>query len=116
MPAPQSCLHVFLLLRTRPAWLALPRPERRSITGDILAQCQTFAPDTRFRFFDAEGFSATCTDILLLEAPDLRRYSFVIELLRDSRLFSTPYFDLVDIIPALEDGYLDYENQLETVA
>jgi len=112
----QSCLLIFLLLRSCPAWLALSRPERRTITADILGRCHAFAAGTRFRFFGTEGFSAACTDMLLLKAPNRRRYSFVIELLRSSRLFSKPYFDLVDILPALEDGHLDHENQLETVA
>jgi len=33
-----------------------------------------------------------------------------IERLRDSPLFAVPYFELIDILPALEDGYLDIEQ------
>lgn len=46
----------------------------------------------------------------MLQIKDIHRYGFAIERLRDSPLFAVPYFELVDILPALEDGYLDFEQ------
>lgn len=113
MTARTPQLYFFLMLRTRESWLALPRPERQRIASETLTACSTMAPDVSFRYFDAEAFSARCSDILMVSAPDITRYSFVIEQLRDSPIFSVPYFDLVDIIPALEEGYRHYEAFLE---
>ena len=49
-------------------------------------------------------------DVLMLQIKDIRRYGFAIERLGNSPLFAVPYFERVDIPPALEDGYLDIEQ------
>lgn len=105
----QSNFHVFMLIRALPAWLALPRTERARIASAALASAAAEA-DLRYRYFDAEAFSARCSDVLMLQIEDVRSYGFAIERLRDSPLFAEPYFELVDIVPALEDGYLDFEQ------
>lgn len=99
----------FLHLRALPAWLALPRETR----GEIAAKALDHAlPDNTFtlRFFDAEAFHGRISDVAMLTATDPRAYYFAIERLRDTPLFATPYFDLVDIIPAYENGFREFEN------
>lgn len=66
------------------------------------------------RYYDAEAFSAVCSDIMVFETEHLQDYTFLIEALRDSALFSRPYFRLKHIIPAVEDGFRDYEAHLDT--
>ncbi|WP_274609289.1 darcynin family protein [Mesorhizobium sp. L-8-3] len=46
----------------------------------------------------------------MFEADDLISFHFVMERLRDSAFFAEPYFELVQIIPAVEDGFRYFEN------
>lgn len=101
---------LFLLLKTQPAWLALPRQERNRIAGDAMSFALA-GQAVSLRHFDAEAFSGRCTDVAVLSALDLRACYTVIERLRDSPLFSVPYFEVVDIIPTLEDGFRAFEAE-----
>jgi len=101
---------LFLLLRTTPAWLALSRDERNNIAGQAMNLALS-GQAVSLRYFDAEAFSGRCTDLALLSAMDLRACYKVIERLRDSPLFSVPYFEVVDIIPTLEDGFRAFEAE-----
>lgn len=99
---------IFMLVRTTPAWLALPREKR----GEIAAAAFSSAlPDesVTMRYFDAEAFSGRCTDVVLFETENPAAYYFAIERLRDSALFSVPYFEVVDIIPTVEEGFRAFE-------
>lgn len=95
---------VFLLVRTTPAWLRLTRHERRTVaqtalekmTGDI-------------RHFDAEAFYGRATDLIMWQSVDMLSYHADIERLRDTALFAEPYFEIVDVIPAIEDGFRLFE-------
>jgi len=99
---------VFMLLKTRPDWLALNRTDRARIAGEAFASA---LPDdrVRLRYFDAEAFSGKCTDVAMFETDDLQAYYFAVERLRDTPLFSHPYFEVVEIIPAMEDGFRTFE-------
>ena len=45
----------------------------------------------------------------MFETQDPAAYYFAIERLRDSPLFTIPYFEVVDIVPTLEDGFQAFE-------
>ena len=99
---------IFLCLKALPQWLALGRKERNEISEQALANA--FGDEANsFRFFDAEAFSAHISDVAMIEASSPKEYYFAIERLRDSKLFSVPYFDLVEIIPSFENGYQAFE-------
>lgn len=102
-------LTLFLQLRALPAWLSLPRAERNRIGTDALGQA-LHGTGVTYRHFDAEAFSAQCSDIAMLEAADHVSLNRVMERLRDSAVFAQPYFELVSIIPAMEDGFRDFEQ------
>jgi transposase InsO family protein len=53
---------------------------------------------------------AVCSDISLFESDDLIAFYAVMERLRDSVLFAKPYFELVQIVPAIEEGFQHYEQ------
>ena len=108
MPSPNLHYGIFVLLRALPAWLALPRSERAKIGEAAFAEA--FASGTvRMRHFDAEAFSGRCSDIAFLETDTLSDYYFAMERLRDTPIFAHPYFELIDIVPAIEDGYRAFE-------
>ena len=99
---------IFVLLKTLPAWLSLPRPRRGEIAAAAIAEALKSEPVT-VRHFDAEAFTALCTDVAVFEAADLMAFYFVMERLRDSPLFTTPYFEIVGIVPGIENGFRRFE-------
>jgi len=99
---------IFMHLRTTPAWLRLPRAERARIAEAAFGPALHDMP-VRLRYFDAEAFSGRCTDVAMFETEDLQAYYFVVERLRDSPIFTTPYFEVVDVVTTIEDGYSAFE-------
>lgn len=110
MNRPLPPLTLFLHLRALPAWLALTRSERHRIGAEAIGEALAETGVT-YRHFDAEAFSAECSDIAMLEAADHARLNRVMERLRDSAVFTRPYFELVSIIPAMEDGFRQFEQE-----
>lgn len=102
-------LTFFMLLKALPAWLPLDREQRRAFRDEVLMPIFALHPATSLRYYDAEAFSGRCSDIAVFETTAVSDYYGLVEALRDSPFFSAPYFDLVDIIPALENGYRTYE-------
>lgn len=100
----------FLLLRATPAWLSLSRSQRRAVVADHLTPLLARTEDLRARHFDAEAFSAVCSDVMLIETSDPAHHYGFMERLRDSPLMTVPYFELVQIIPAIEDGFRMFEE------
>ncbi|MGZ9810270.1 darcynin family protein [Pseudoroseicyclus sp. H15] len=95
---------IFVTLLATPLWLKHSQEERDRIASDSLGQALVDDRVT-MRFFDAEAFCATCSDVAVFETTDMLAYYFVMERLRNSPLVSTPYFEIVSIIPALENGF-----------
>jgi len=100
---------IFVFLRALPAWLSLARDERR-IIGDAAMDSAIRDSGVTVRYFDAEAFAGFCSDISMFEAKDLRAFYAVMERLRDSPLFATPLFELVQIIPTVENGYRHFDQ------
>lgn len=101
---------IFVLLKTTIHWLKLERKVRNKIADDTFLD---IFKDTKIslRMFDAEAFTTSCTDIAMFQTEDLKQYYFMIERLRDSILITYPYFELVEIIPTIEDGFRQFESQ-----
>ena len=101
----------FLMLVATEHWLSLSRPERHRLSHEhVGASLQKF-PQLRLRYFDAEAFTADCSDLMMIQAGDLTAYYDFIETLRDSPMFTVPYFRVVRIIPTIEDGYRQFEDR-----
>jgi hypothetical protein len=108
--------YMFLvMLKVQPAWLALPRQARQvkeAAARALLAR----HPEVALRWFDAEAFSADCTDVLQVEVADPWAWYRCWEELRDSELFTVPYFVTVRIVAAVEDGYKRFEEEAGVAA
>lgn len=63
-----------------------------------------------FRFYDAEAFNARISDVLVITADSPQAYYFTIERLRDTPLIAERYFRIVEIVPAYENGFQEFEN------
>lgn len=102
----------FILLRATPAWLALSREQRRALADQHLGPIlQAHTGQLTMRYFDAEAFTAHCSDVMTTQTQDPKHHYFFMEQLRDSPLIHMPYFEVVQIIPTVEDGYKAYEAQ-----
>lgn len=104
---------VFVLLKTTVSWLRLSRDERNEIADKAL--CSVLVnTDVTLRMFDAEAFTTRCTDVAMFQAKDMQSFYFTIERLRDSVLITEPYFEMVEIIPTIEDGFKLFEDQAKS--
>ena len=103
---------IFMLLKATPAWLRLNRPERRAFLAEVVAPILAAHPATRMRYYDVEAFTGRCSDLAAFETEDLEDYSDLIDALRDTAFFNAPYYEVVDILPGIENGYRDYEARL----
>ena len=99
---------VLIQLTALPAWLALSREQRRAAGTRGLAVAHRH-PEVRLRWVDVEAFTGECSDVLIAETPDPRAWNHLFEALRDTELFTVPYFRLERILTGIVDGYLDYE-------
>ncbi len=100
---------IFILLQATEAWLRLPRTERDALARQHVITPLAKFPALRMRYFDAEAFSAACSDIMTIETENLTQYYDFIETLRDSPMINAPFFRMVQIIPAIEDGFREFE-------
>ena len=95
---------IFMQVKTTPAWLALTPEERFAFLGAVIEPVVGGVSDVTFRFFDSEFFSAQVTDVILWETRDLSAYRMIIEKLRETPFWDT-YFEVVQIIPSVENAY-----------
>lgn len=100
----------FALVRALPAWLALSREDRNKIWEKELGVVIEKYKQVSIRTFDAEAFSTRCSDIILFETSDIEAYYFLIEEIRDSRICTVPFFEFIDIIPTIEEGFKRFEE------
>ena len=95
---------IFMLVKTTKAWLAMNPPARFAFLGDVVVPILKAHPAVKLRFFDAEGFNARVTDVAVWETTDLSAYQKLVDRLRETP-FWDGYFEIVEIVPAVENGY-----------
>jgi hypothetical protein len=105
---------IFHQITFTPAWLALPRAQRRAVAETIAALVTDTQGTVCVRWFDAEAFSANPTDVLLVETNDLFAYYRFWERVRDSSLFTVPYVGDHKITMGIEQGHRMHEALDET--
>jgi hypothetical protein len=103
---------ILMLMDARKEWLSLSRTDRNAFNAKVLNPIfAQYADRVSMRLCDAEAFSGVCSDFAIFETEDLPAYYFLIEELRNTPLFSAPYFDIKHIIPGIEGGFVAFENQ-----
>ena len=104
---------VFWLVKTTPAWLALPpggEGGRFSFVEKTLKPVLTRHPGTALRFFDAEAYTSYCSDVMMWQVSSQSDYNAMVEELRET-LFWDHYFQVLHILPSIEDGYADHYKE-----
>ena len=103
----QATLTVLMLVKTTTEWLSIPALRRFELfqkqIGPILTK---HAERVSLRLYDMEFYSARVTDVWMWEAKDHHDYELVVEELRDTPFWDR-YFDIVEILPGVENMYLN---------
>lgn len=97
----------FMLVKTTVTWLRIPTKERFEFLETRISPILKKHPSVKMRFFDSEAFSGRFTDILMWEASEVKDYQFLVEELRETLFWGT-YFEIVEIVPAIENAYTLY--------
>ena len=100
---------VFMLLKATAAWLALSRDEPDAHYDSALMQVFNRFPAVRLRCFDASAFHGRCSDVLVWDTTDMAEYHEAVETLRAHPLLGQRYFEIVEVIPSIPDGWRDFE-------
>lgn len=104
-------LTVFMLVKTRPDWLAMPVEERfRQLRFHVEPLLKKHAESIRLRFYDTEFYSARVTDLWMWEAQSHHAWQLLAEDLRETP-FWDGYFDVVDILTGIENAYANNYNE-----
>jgi hypothetical protein len=103
---------ILVLMTSTKEWLALSRAQRRAFVAEELTPIfAKYAEVVKVRFLDAEAFTTRCSDVAIFETADLQAYYFLMEEIRDSKIFTVPYFLFNDIIPCAEGGFVQFEQE-----
>ncbi len=103
----------FVLMNATKEWLSLSRQARNDFVTTSLNPLFEKYSSVSVRFYDAEAFSTRCSDIAVFETDNVQEYYFLMDGIRDSKIFTVPYFQFVEIIPAIEGGFAEYEASLK---
>ena len=105
---------VLVLLNAKPHWLALTRDQRSEfVRKELVPILDRVSKKVAVSFFDSEYFHASISDFLILHTSELEGYKLFIELLRDTKVYSIPYFEIKDIIIGQENLFEDFNEQFK---
>lgn len=105
---------VLLLMNATPKWLSLTRQERSKFVEKELAPIFSQVSKTvNVRLFDSEYFHSSVSDFMIVSTRDLDDYKLLIELLRDTKVYGAPYFEIKDIIVGQENLFEDFNERLK---
>ncbi|WP_421750315.1 darcynin family protein [Croceimicrobium sp.] len=100
---------ILVLLNASPQWLSLNRDERSQfVEEDLNPIFRKVSPAVEIRLFDSEYFHAEVSDFMIITCNDLDQHKLFIEMLRDSKIYSVPYFEVKDIIVGQENLFEDF--------
>lgn len=97
----------FMLVKTTPVWLQLQPQDRFHFLETVIKPILKSHSQVQLRFFDSEAFTGRVSDVLLWETPAVSEYQALVEELRETLFWGT-YFEIVEIIPALENAYASH--------
>jgi hypothetical protein len=111
----EPVLTFFMSLRSQPSWLAFTRQQRADFIAEVVQPIFARHHAVKLRFYDAEAFSGRCTDMAVFETADIRAYTFLVDALRDTPFLGLPHFEVLDVIPSIENSYRDYDAAMGVV-
>lgn len=105
---------VLVLMNATPQWLSLSRDDRsKFFEKELLPIFGKVSQTVDVQLFDSEYFHATVSDFLIISTTELDDYKLLIEMLRDTKVYGVPYFEIVDIIVGQEEMFQDFNEKLK---
>lgn len=105
---------ILLLMNATPQWLSLTREQRSDFLRDQLAPVLgRVAKTVDVRMFDSEYFHSKISDFLIVTTYELHDYKLMVEMLRDTRVYGIPYFQITDIVVGQENMFEDFNEELK---
>jgi hypothetical protein len=111
----EPAVTVFMLVKTSPEWLGFSVDRRFQLLREqVTPILRKHAAGVRLRFFDVEFYSARVTDLWLWDARDHQAYQLLVEDLRETPFWDR-YFEIVEILPGVENAYAkNYDREVFT--
>src|SRR5258708_7130009 len=104
---------IVVLISTTKKWLRLSRKERNDFNEQFFVPLANKYKDfLKVKLFDSESTNSKHTDFLIVETIDLNQYYYFWEEVRDSKIYTAPYFKVNEIIIGKEDGFKEFEKTL----
>jgi len=97
------CYTFFMLLQSTSRWRALGQDEQHAHHDALLMRVFESYPELSLRRFDSAAFASRCSDVLVWETSDVAQYHDAIAALRDGGPLGPVWFEIVEVIPAVED-------------
>jgi hypothetical protein len=97
----------FWLIKTTQEWLSLPPHGdngRFAFGKEVLDPILARYPGAKMAFYDAEAFTAECTDLTVWTVTSLEDYNGAVNDLRETKFWSC-YFMIEKIVPAIGNEY-----------
>lgn len=104
---------VLVLLSATPQWLSLTRTQRGLFFEQEVAPLfQKVGKTVSVGLYDSEYFHASVSDFMIINTANLEDYQLLIEMLRDTKIYSAPYFEVKDIIVGQQNRFEDFNERL----
>lgn len=105
---------ILVLMNATPQWLALSREQRAAFfEKSIIPAFRKVSQTVKVRLFDSEYFHARVSDFMIVETDKLDDFQQLIERLRDSKIYSAPYFEIRDLIVGQQNRFEDFNEQFK---
>ena len=107
----EIALTVFMLVKSMPEWLGFTSEEQLTLLATHIEPIlKKHHPKVTLRLYDVEFYSARVTDLWIWEATDHLAYELLVEDLRQTPFWDR-YFQIVEILPAVENAYAKNYNR-----
>jgi hypothetical protein len=97
----------FMLLKATTHWRALDIDAQRAVFDRALMTVFNGYPELRMSRFNAGAFHGRCTHMIvweLLDDADVWQYEAAVDALHAQPFFAKPLFEIVDVIPGVEEA------------
>ena len=100
-------LTAFMLVKSMPEWHGFSKEERSKLLAmHVEPILKKHSPEVTLRLYDVEFYSARVTDVWIWEATDHLAYELLVEDLRETPFWDR-YFQIVEILPGVENAYVN---------
>lgn len=104
----------FMLLKATEHWRALDREAQRDGLDQVLMLVFNGYPALRMSHYESDASSGRCTDVIVWETRDGAQYRAAIDKLYTEPFFGAPWFEIVDVVSAVEDDVDEVEADART--